>query len=90
MKVATANENFARELMELFTLGEGNYTEEDIKEAARAFTGWTDKGGKFRYDRGKHDPREKTVLGVTESRISQIRSQGVSHLRERLSHLREG
>src|SRR5438093_9190409 len=35
------NENFARELMELFTLGEGHYTEEDVKEAARAFTGWT-------------------------------------------------
>src|SRR4029079_2864944 len=34
------NENFAREVMELFTLGRGNYTEEDIKEAARAFTGW--------------------------------------------------
>ena len=35
------NENFAREVMELFTLGEGNYTEQDIKEAARAFTGWS-------------------------------------------------
>jgi uncharacterized protein (DUF1800 family) len=35
------NENFAREVMELFTLGRGNYTEEDVKEAARAFTGWT-------------------------------------------------
>ncbi len=35
------NENFAREVMELFTVGKGNYSEEDIKEAARAFTGWT-------------------------------------------------
>jgi uncharacterized protein (DUF1800 family) len=40
-KRASPNENYARELMELFTLGEGHYTEEDIKEAARAFTGWT-------------------------------------------------
>ena len=35
------NENFAREVMELFTLGEGNYSERDVKEAARAFTGWS-------------------------------------------------
>jgi hypothetical protein len=59
------NENFARELMELFTLGEGNYTEEDVKEAARAFTGWTDNGGKFRFKSLRHDDGEKTVLGVT-------------------------
>ena len=44
------NENFAREVMELFTLGEGNYTEKDIKEAARAFTGWTtNKMGNFEF-----------------------------------------
>jgi len=59
------NENFARELMELFTLGEGNYTEEDIKEAARAFTGWTDRNGKFRFNRRQHDNGRKTVLGTT-------------------------
>ncbi|MCZ6598630.1 MAG: DUF1800 domain-containing protein [Planctomycetota bacterium] len=59
------NENFARELMELFTLGEGNYTEEDVKEAARAFTGWSDGGGKFRFRARKHDDGEKTVLGRT-------------------------
>jgi hypothetical protein len=59
------NENFARELMELFTLGEGNYTEEDVKEAARAFTGWTDDRGTFRFERRLHDFGEKTVLGVT-------------------------
>ena len=59
------NENFARELMELFTLGEGNYTEEDVKEAARAFTGWTDRYGRFRFDRDKHDRGSKTVLGHT-------------------------
>ncbi len=43
------NENFARELMELFTLGEGNYTERDIKEAARAFTGWSIEDDRFVY-----------------------------------------
>ena len=61
------NENYAREVMELFALGEGNYTEKDISEAARAFTGLV-------YDRlsqtsdyrpGLHDEGEKTVLGKT-------------------------
>lgn len=64
-KAGNPNENFARELMELFTLGEGNYTEADIKEAARAFTGWTDRDGKFRFNARRHDEGEKTVLGVT-------------------------
>jgi Protein of unknown function (DUF1800) len=61
------NENFARELMELFTLGEGNYTEKDIKEAARALTGWTFRrsDGKFFFNRGQHDFGEKTFLGKT-------------------------
>jgi len=59
------NENFARELMELFTLGEGQYGEEDVKEAARAFTGWSidPDSGEFRYRRGAHDDGVKTVLG---------------------------
>lgn len=59
------NENFARELLELFTLGEGEYTEQDIKEAARAFTGWTlqRKTGKFRFARWQHDYGEKEFLG---------------------------
>lgn len=59
------NENFARELMELFTLGEGHYTERDIKEAARAFTGWSiDRDtGEFRIYPRQHDDGEKTVLG---------------------------
>ncbi|MBM4001351.1 MAG: DUF1800 domain-containing protein [Planctomycetes bacterium] len=57
------NENFARELMELFTLGVGNYTEEDIKEAARALTGWTFRGNAFTFVRFQHDPGEKKVLG---------------------------
>ena len=63
----TPNENFAREAMELFTLGEGHYTEQDIKEAARAFTGWSiDRGtGQFLFRRFIHDDGEKTVLGRT-------------------------
>ncbi len=60
-----ANENYARELMELFSLGVGNYTEKDVREAARAFTGWhTDNTG-FRFNAAQHDPDEKTVLGKT-------------------------
>jgi uncharacterized protein (DUF1800 family) len=59
------NENLARELMELFTLGIGHYTERDVKEAARALTGWGVAGGAFRDDPGRHDGGEKTVLGCT-------------------------
>jgi uncharacterized protein (DUF1800 family) len=59
------NENYARELMELFTLGEGNYTETDIKEAARAFTGWTFRRGSssFWFEERNHDYGKKTFLG---------------------------
>ena len=58
------NENFAREVMELFTLGRGNYTEKDIKEAARSFTGWGfDKTGEFVFRKPVHDDGEKTFLG---------------------------
>lgn len=61
------NENFAREVMELFTLGEGQYTESDVKEAARAFTGWSlDRDtGEYRYRPFFHDGGVKTVLGRT-------------------------
>lgn len=60
------NENFAREVMELFTLGRGNYTEQDIKEAARAFTGWSaNLKGEFQFRRFQHDFGPKTVLGKT-------------------------
>ena len=61
------NENFAREVMELFTLGEGNYSEKDIKEAARAFTGWSvdRESGEFMFRRAIHDYGNKTVLGKT-------------------------
>ncbi|HYT96847.1 MAG TPA: DUF1800 domain-containing protein, partial [Casimicrobiaceae bacterium] len=59
------NENFAREVMELFTLGQGHYTEQDIQEAARAFTGWgIDRdSGTFAYRPRLHDDGEKTVFG---------------------------
>jgi uncharacterized protein (DUF1800 family) len=61
------NENFAREVMELFTLGEGQYTEQDIREAARAFTGWSidPESGEFLFRRQAHDDGTKTVLGRT-------------------------
>jgi hypothetical protein len=57
------NENLARELMELFSLGIGHYTEADVKEAARALTGWTLANGKFHEDASLHDGGEKTILG---------------------------
>ncbi|WP_046758636.1 DUF1800 domain-containing protein [Kordia jejudonensis] len=60
------NENFARELMELFTLGRDQYSEKDIKEAARAFTGWNhDLKGNFRFRRFQHDTGNKTFFGET-------------------------
>lgn len=60
------NENFAREVMELFTMGRGHYTEQDIKEAARAFTGWSANiKGEFVFRRFQHDYGSKTVLGKT-------------------------
>jgi len=60
------NENFARELMELFTIGRGNYTEQDVKESARAFTGWGfDKDGIFQVRKNLHDDGVKTFMGKT-------------------------
>lgn len=57
------NENYARELLELFTLGVGNYSELDIREAARAFTGWQQRQGRFHFGRSDHDDGHKTVFG---------------------------
>jgi len=58
------NENLARELMELFVLGEGNaYTENDIKEGARALTGYTFEDDAFKFNAGQHDGESKTILG---------------------------
>lgn len=60
------NENFAREVMELFTMGRGNYTEKDVREGARAFTGWSyDKEGNFKERKNQHDEGIKTFLGKT-------------------------
>lgn len=60
------NENYARELMELFTLGVGNYTEDDVDEVARAYTGWSaTPDGQFVFRRMQHDFDQKTILGQT-------------------------
>jgi uncharacterized protein (DUF1800 family) len=57
------NENLGRELMELFTLGIGNYSENDVRDAGRALTGWTVVDGEFRDVPARHDGGEKTILG---------------------------
>src|SRR5262249_51562397 len=59
------NENFGRELLELFTMGVGNYNERDVREAARAFTGWTNDVLAFKFDAAQHDTGTKTFLGRT-------------------------
>lgn len=66
-KKGMPNENFAREVMELFTLGEGNYTEQDIREAARAFTGYNINrvSGKVTHLKTQWDSTDKTVFGTT-------------------------
>src|SRR5438445_8010478 len=62
-KKKTPNENYARELMELFSLGIGHYTEKDIREAARAFSGWELRNAKPVFNPAEHDDGDKTVLG---------------------------
>ncbi len=57
------NENYAREVMELFSVGIGHYTEPDIKEAARAFTGWETKANAFFFNASQHDSGDKIFLG---------------------------
>jgi uncharacterized protein DUF1800 len=59
------NENFGRELLELFTMGVGNYTERDVREAARAFTGWSNDVLVFKFNAELHDDGEKMFLGRT-------------------------
>lgn len=59
------NENLSRELMELFTLGVGNYSEDDVKHVARSFTGWTIRNGVFKERLGLHDEGDKVVLNQT-------------------------
>ena len=59
------NENFSRELMELFTLGAGHFTEPDVRELARAFTGWQVRDGQAELEKSQFDDGEKTILGAT-------------------------
>ncbi len=63
---AHPNENFARELMELFCLGEGNYGENDVLELARCFTGWEVRNNQFRKNRYQHDTLQKQILGQAD------------------------
>ncbi|MFO0896268.1 MAG: DUF1800 domain-containing protein [Pirellulales bacterium] len=65
-RVRHANENFARELFELFALGVGHYSEQDIQQAARAFTGWHVRKDQFWFNKLQHDTGEKTVFGQTK------------------------
>ena len=60
---ALPNENFVKPLMETFTLGSGQYTEKDVSEASRAFTGWFVLSGKLRYIKREHDENTKRILG---------------------------
>ncbi len=62
---AHPNENFARELMELFCLGEGHYTEKDVQELSRTFTGWSIRSKAFRKNKYQQDRGAKTILGVS-------------------------
>lgn len=64
-KKGKPNENYAREVFELFSLGVGNYTETDIKEAARALTGWNVRDRRAVFNPGEFDSGEKTILGKT-------------------------
>lgn len=59
------NENYAREVMELFCLGEGNYSEKDVQELARCFTGWEVVRRQFKFNSRQHDTGKKSVLGKT-------------------------
>ena len=61
------NENYGRELLELFTLGIGNYTENDVQAGARALTGWTvrRRDGRSQFERGRHTDEQQTYLGVS-------------------------
>lgn len=74
---AHPNENYARELMELFCLGEGNYTEKDVQELARCFTGWEIRRKQFRFNSYQHDPGSKTILGNSDIEAGE---QAIEHI----------
>lgn len=85
---AHPNENWARELMELFTLGVDRYTQRDVVEVARCFTGWTtedDASTSFVFRPERHDPRDKSVLGRTI--VGRAGADGVEEGHEVLDHL---
>jgi uncharacterized protein (DUF1800 family) len=73
---AHPNENYAREVMELFTLGRGHYAEKDVQEAARAFTGAFIQGGRYEEIASQHDDGQKTILG----RSGRFRGDDVARL----------
>ncbi len=86
-----ANENWSRELLELFTLGAGHFTEYDVKEVARAFTGWRVENSRVWFDAGGFDDGDKTIFGTTakwesESAIDLILRQpsAAKHIARRL------
>lgn len=86
-KKGKPNENYAREVMELFTLGIGNYTEQDIKEAARAFTGWSynKQLDELKFNKGQHDAGIKTILG-DKGNFDESSTVDVLFKQEALSH----
>lgn len=79
------NENYARELMELHTLGvNGGYTQKDVTQVARVFTGWTvdrpQRGGGFRFDENRHDPGTKLVIGKKIKEHGEREGEEVLHM----------
>jgi len=84
-KSSGLNENYARELMELHTLGvNGGYTQHDVTEVAKVFTGWTIdrpyRGGQFTFDERRHEPGTKTVLGKTIAENGENEGMEVLHM----------
>ena len=67
-RARSPNENLAREIMELFSLGEGSYSESDIKNGAKALTGYTYEGNEFLFNNEQHDGTIKRVLGRSGNR----------------------
>jgi uncharacterized protein (DUF1800 family) len=79
------NENYARELMELHTLGvNGGYTQKDVTQVARVFTGWTvdrpARGGEFKFDENRHEPGSKQVLGKKIKEHGELEGREVLHM----------
>jgi uncharacterized protein (DUF1800 family) len=85
-RVQAPNENLARELMELFTLGEGNYSEQDVKQAAKALTGWSvnRNTNQFQFVERQHEPGIKHVLGMPVDRGGDV--LGVLLMQKQTAH----